>query len=128
VVLSLAHRRTQRSWLNELAQAAQHTRWYVTTPDGIAAVRAGTYGMSDGHQWVCTCPCHEVHAFQPSPHPDHAGRHERVSADVYDDVQQALLGQMVRVKSGSPRSAAFTSIPRPGPVGAEPRPLTDLGA
>jgi hypothetical protein len=41
-------------------QLRKHRRCYFNHPDGITAVRARTYGMWDGHQWVCTCPCHEV--------------------------------------------------------------------
>jgi hypothetical protein len=42
---------------------------------------------------VCSCPCHEAHAFPPCPHPDQRGEHERHAADVdYDyDVQQPLF-------------------------------------
>ena len=47
----------------------KHTRCSFNHPDGTAAVRTGTYGMWDGHQWVCTCACHEVNAFLPCPHP-----------------------------------------------------------
>ena len=73
-------------------QLRKHRRCYFNHPDGItAAVRARTYGMWDGHQWVCTCPCHEVHAFPPCPHRDHGGEHERVSAEVDYDLQQALF-------------------------------------
>jgi hypothetical protein len=72
-------------------QLRRHERCYFNHPDGIVAVLAGTYGMWRGHQWVCTCPCHEVHDFPPCPHPDHAGQHERRSAEVDYDVQQALF-------------------------------------
>jgi hypothetical protein len=72
-------------------QLRKHSRCYFNHPDGIAAVRARTYGMWAGHQWVCSCPCHEVHAFPPCPHPDHDGRHQRRSDQVDYDVQQALF-------------------------------------
>jgi hypothetical protein len=75
-------------WCGELRK---HSRCYFKHLNGIAAVRAGTYGMWDGHQWVCPCPCHEVHAFPPCPHPDHDGEHERVSVEVDYEVQQALF-------------------------------------
>src|SRR3954471_1300343 len=47
-------------------QLRKHSRCYFNHPDGITTVKAGMYGMWDGHQWVCTCPCHEIHAF-PGP-------------------------------------------------------------
>ncbi len=72
-------------------QLRKHARCYFNLPDGIADGRARTYGMWDGRQWVCPCPCHEVHAFPPCPHPDHQGQQERRSADVTFDVQQALF-------------------------------------
>jgi len=53
-------------WCGKLRK---HSRCYFNHPDGIAAVRAGTYGMWDGHQWVCTCPCHDRTAAD-----DHASR------------------------------------------------------
>ena len=58
-------------------QLPKHTRCYFNHPDGIVAVRAGTYGERDGHQWVCSCPCHALHAYPPCPH---TGHHKRVSA------------------------------------------------
>jgi|1186.fasta_scaffold274111_2 hypothetical protein len=72
-------------------QLRKHSRCYFNHPDGITTVKAGMYGMWDGHQWVCTCPCHEIHAFPACPHPDHEGRDERKSAKVDYDVQQALF-------------------------------------
>jgi len=68
-------------------QLRKHARCYFNQPDGIAAVRAGIYGMWNGHQWVSPCPCHDVHAFPPCPHPDRDGQHERRSTDVDFDVQ-----------------------------------------
>jgi hypothetical protein len=73
-----------------VVRSAAHSRCYFNHPDGIAAVRAGTYGMRDGHRWVCTSPCNEAHAFPPAPHPEHRGEHERHAADVDYDVQQPL--------------------------------------
>ena len=73
------------------SQLRQHGRCYFGTPEGSAAVRAGTYGRTDGHQWVCTCPCHVPQNFPPCPHPDHAGRHQRQVADVDHAVQLGLF-------------------------------------
>lgn len=65
-------------------QLRQHARCYFNDPAGIEAVRAGTYGRSDGHQWVCPCPCHQAHELPhcPGPHHDEDARERRtVTAD-----------------------------------------------
>ena len=72
-------------------QLRKHARCYFNHPDGIAAVRAHTYGIWEGHQWVCPCPCHEPHAYPPGPHPDHNGRHVRTFAAVDHPVQLGLF-------------------------------------
>jgi hypothetical protein len=79
---------TMSGWCSQLRK---HERCYFNHPDGIAAVRAGTYGMWEGHQWVCTCPCHEIHNYPPCPHPDHHGQHERVAVAVDHDIQLGLF-------------------------------------
>jgi hypothetical protein len=79
---------TMSGWCGQLRK---HAGCYFNHPDGIAAVRAGTYGMWEGHQWVCTCPCHEIHNYPPCPHPDHHGQHERVSPEVDHDIQLGLF-------------------------------------
>jgi hypothetical protein len=81
--------------------AAQHARCYSNHADGIAAVRAGTYGIWAGHQWVCPCPCGEVHAFAPCPHADHQGQQRR-SVEVDHDVRQTLFyGRLGRLDGNS---------------------------
>lgn len=72
-------------------QLHRHDRCYFNHPDEIAAVRARTYGMWDGHQWVCSCPCYEIHNYPPCPHPDHHGTHQRLAAPVDHDIQQTLF-------------------------------------
>jgi len=48
----------------------RHERCYFSTTEGKAAVLAGTYGRGDsGHQWVCSCPCHESQGYPPCPTP-----------------------------------------------------------
>ncbi len=72
-------------------QRRQHERCYFSTEDGDQAARDGTYGMTDGHQWICPCPCHEPQNFPPCPHPDHQGHHHRQAADVDHAIQYALF-------------------------------------
>jgi len=73
------------------SQLHRHDKCYFSTPEGKTAVLAGTYGRGDdGHQWVCTCPCHENQGYPPCPHPDHAGVHQRPTADVHQ-VQLGLF-------------------------------------
>jgi hypothetical protein len=73
-------------------QVRNHARCYFNHPDGIAAVRAGTYGRDDaGHQWVCPCPCHEAHSYPPCPSADHEAGHQRTLATLDHHVQQRLF-------------------------------------
>lgn len=72
-------------------QQHQHRRCYFNDPNGIAAVRAGSYGRFRGHQWVCAYPCHDVHAYPPCPHPGHFEGHQRISDSLDQDVQGLLF-------------------------------------
>jgi hypothetical protein len=72
-------------------QLSKHSRCYFSTPEGVAAVLGGTYGMTDGHQWVCACPCHEAQNYPPCPHPNHGGEHQRWMAVVGRPVQLGLF-------------------------------------
>lgn len=49
-----------------------HVRCYVSTPEGAAAYRAGTYVRTyQGHRWLCPCVCHAEQDLPECPHPDH---------------------------------------------------------
>jgi hypothetical protein len=67
----------------------RHHRCYFTTdPDAVIA----GYGLNDGHQWICACPCHDNQSFPICPHPDHAGQPScRLPADTRTPVQINLF-------------------------------------
>lgn len=71
-------------------QLGNHDRCFFSSADGGDAARAGHYGLSNGHQWICSCPCHRDR-FPPCPHPDHHGTHIRRPAQVDRPIQLSLF-------------------------------------